>query len=145
VFYPAGSEDMKRLRVTIIIVSIAGLAMVLSRDVFSLRQEGEKNVFADIAYSQEVIQRDPFADLLPQDSSGTTINKEPEAIVLPATVITGILWGTDQPRVIINERVYKKGDTIAYPEGEGNVFKIEKNTVLIMYRGKLFQERVTKQ
>ena len=125
-------------------VLIVAIALCVCLVVYSQRDKGrtlEEGV-SHYCYAQE-IRRDPFENLLPKEAVPDAPETQ-EAIVLPPTEIQGVLWGTQTPRVIINEDVYKIGDSIPYPETEGVLFKIEKNIVYIMYRGKLFKRGVTK-
>jgi hypothetical protein len=93
-------------------------------------------------YTQEQATRDPFQPLLPVEEKKPSIVTEEgvaavEGVTPPYLAITGILWGTDKPRAIINGDVYGVGDSIGATGA--TVFKIEKNTVFVMYEGAVFK------
>lgn len=87
-------------------------------------------------------KRDPFKSLLPEKERPeiTPVEERPvaiEEIPPPNITITGVLWGTPNPRAIINGDVYGVGDIVA---GTGvKVFKIEKNNVLVIHQGAVFK------
>jgi hypothetical protein len=97
--------------------------------------------FLNFAYSKEF--RDPFFSLLPQKVEKKEITKREEikmeeSYYFPPEVnIEGVLWGTDTPLTIIDGDVYKVGDKIK--DIEAKIFKIEKNNVFIIYKGRLYR------
>ncbi len=100
-----------------------------------------------LLYAQGEDFRDPFENVLPleeikQDRFSTDESKE--EIKPPSILVEGVLWGTDMPQVIIDGEVYKVGDRLR-DIIEVQIFEIEKNKVLIRYRGKIFQFTVQKK
>ncbi|HIE36507.1 MAG TPA: hypothetical protein EYP89_04650 [Candidatus Omnitrophica bacterium] len=99
--------------------------------------------FLNFVYPKDF--RDPFSPLLPQDAEEEEMigriegegRKETEEIYYPPPEVNveGVLWGTDNPLTIIDGEVYKVGDKIKNTEVK--VFKIEKNSVYIGYKGRL--------
>lgn len=63
------------------------------------------------------------------------IKKEPpKEIVLPTFTVTGIVWGRESPRAIIDHQVYKTGDTIKGAE----ILEITEKGIRMIYEGKEF-------
>lgn len=88
-------------------------------------------------YSQEY--RDPFVSLLPKEEPKKTKEKKEvkeEYISPPEITVEGVLWGTDKPEAIIDGKVYVVGD---YLDKETKIYKIEKNEVYILHKGKVFK------
>jgi type II secretory pathway component PulC len=66
-----------------------------------------------------------------------------EELLPPEIHIEGILWGTQKPLAIIDGEVYGVGDRL---KGiDATVFKIEKNSVYILYNEKLFKMGTSKK
>ncbi len=87
---------------------------------------------------------DPFVPMLPKavvkppPQQAMTVAM-PVIVTAPDLTIQGVLWGTDKPMAIINGQVYAVG---AQLKGlDGKVYKIENNTVTVMYKTKLFPYR----
>lgn len=97
-------------------------------------------------YTQEQATRDPFQPLLPVKEKPEIPTDERvtavEGVTPPYLAITGVLWGTNKPRAIINGDVYGVGDPIGTTGA--TVFKIEKNNVFVMYEGAVFKMGVEK-
>ena len=97
-------------------------------------------VFLATLYAAEEDYRDPFESLIPMEVEGEQEGLTPEKkeASLPSLNVQGVLWGTDSPQTIIEGEVYKVGDEI---EGVKNaqVFRIEKNTVFISYKNKIYE------
>ncbi len=90
-------------------------------------------------------QKNPFQPGLPQDDAGEEANgsvrENKEIVILPNTIeIEGVLWGSDTPLTIIDGEIYRKGDKLKNNQ-DISVFNIENNTVLLLYRGKIFIKR----
>lgn len=74
--------------------------------------------------------RDPFESYLPEvDLEKSLIAQEFEKLKL-----TGIIWGSDMPLAIINDKVYKIGDSIL----GAKIVEIDKKGVLLDYKGKTY-------
>jgi hypothetical protein len=67
-------------------------------------------------------------------------NQEEEAasinVTLPSMTVTGIVWGTKQPRAIIDGEVYGEGDIVANTEAK--IKKIDEAGILFLYKKKEF-------
>jgi hypothetical protein len=57
-------------------------------------------------------------------------------VALPSMTVTGIVWGTKQPRAIIDGEVYGEGDTVANTEAQ--IKKINDEGILFLYKKKEF-------
>ncbi len=62
--------------------------------------------------------------------------QEDANVTLPAMTVTGIVWGTKQPRAIINSEVYGEGDIVK--DTEAQVKKISEEGILFLYKNKEF-------
>jgi type II secretory pathway component PulC len=96
-------------------------------------------------YIQAVIAqeyRDPFEPVLPAETQTTTQERPKDELLPPLITIEGVLWGTDSPSAIIDGDVYKVGDNLKNLDAQVN--QIEKNTVFIMYKGKIWRMKVEK-
>jgi type II secretory pathway component PulC len=98
------------------------------------------------SYSQ-ANYKNPFSSSLPEEETEQVVDSfyvEDEAIRLPDEItVEGILWGNDNPQVIINEEIYSKGDKIKGGR-EIFIFSINNNTVLLSYKGKIFKKKPAK-
>lgn len=86
-------------------------------------------------------QRNPFANLLPEKTPPrpATLRDgdfDAENISLDDLIVQGVFWDTKTPQVIINGKVYREKDTIA--EKNAEIIEIKKNTVSILYQGRIF-------
>lgn len=82
----------------------------------------------------------PFLNLIEAEIKKETANK-PQDIKkgnavksLPAYTIQGVIWGTELPQAIINNKVFKIGDML----DEAKVENIDKNGVIVSLNGTLF-------
>lgn len=64
----------------------------------------------------------------------------PKEIVLPTFTVTGIVWGEAPPRAIIDNRVYKIGDTVK----GAKILDITDKGVHMIYEGKEFFATIEK-
>jgi len=84
--------------------------------------------------------RNPFASLLPQKKpeeakrTRTTDRPKAEKVAPPDFTIYGLIWNTDLPQAIVNERVVKIGDVI----NEAEILNITKEGITIKYRNEEF-------
>ncbi|MFA5155983.1 MAG: general secretion pathway protein GspB [Candidatus Omnitrophota bacterium] len=79
--------------------------------------------------------REPFKDTLYQIKEPEKVETKPVAKeqrpALPQMTVQGIIWGSSIPCVIINNQVYKEGDTIS----EVKITKIGKEGIAAEYKG----------
>jgi len=92
------------------------------------------------ASSYAQFYRDPFESLLPREEEIGSDGVSNAEVVAPDITIEGVMWGADQPRVIIDSGVYKIGDVIAGTSAK--VFKINKNIVFISFNERIFEMSV---
>lgn len=57
-------------------------------------------------------------------------------ITLPVMTVTGIVWGTKQPRAIINGEIFGEGDIVTNTEAQ--VKRINEAGILFLYKNKEF-------
>ncbi|MDD5584003.1 MAG: hypothetical protein PHV55_02985 [Candidatus Omnitrophica bacterium] len=102
------------------------------------------NAFAEDEAPAPETYRDPFDSVIPDESSGVEASTpgQEETIEPPKVTIEGVAWGVDVPQAIIDGEVYKAGDMLKGVEAK--VFKIEKNAVLLEYKGKIFETGIQK-
>lgn len=77
----------------------------------------------------------PKGEALPANTS-EGVKREDANVTLPAMTVTGIVWGTKQPRAIINSEVYGEGDIVK--DTEAQVKKISEEGILFLYKNKEF-------
>lgn len=69
-----------------------------------------------------------------------------EEIILPTFTVTGTVWGTDNPAAIIDAEIYGVGDKVRVKVGEevkeAEILLIDKQGVLLLYRGKTIRVKV---
>ncbi|MCU0652337.1 MAG: general secretion pathway protein GspB [Candidatus Omnitrophica bacterium] len=75
--------------------------------------------------------KDPFRGYKKKTVSKAT---ETKAVMLPNLVIQGVIWGSDIPQAIINNKVVKRGDTI----DNVHIVDISKKGIDIMFEGRQF-------
>lgn len=80
--------------------------------------------------------RDPFlGTALPDAEEETTEENAPvETIILPDIKIQGIIWGSNNPQAIINNKVVKVGNTI----NEITILDITGSEIIISYKNQKF-------
>jgi len=99
----------------------------------------------DIAYFKNpfhsFLPKKPVVDTKTQKQSTKPTTKkpvqqkvEPPIINLPQFTISGVIWNTERPQAIINNRVVGIGDTVA----EARIVAIRKTGIDINYRNTLF-------
>ena len=76
--------------------------------------------------------RDPFVPVIPITGEHKPPDKPPPVYVPPVVAVQGILWGTDNPRAIIDGEVYAEGDKLK--NIEATLYKIKKNKAIIIYQ-----------
>lgn len=71
----------------------------------------------------------------PKETPADKIKKEPpKEIILPTFTVTGVVWGKESPRAIIDHQVYKIGDIIK----GAKILEITQKGILMIYEGKEF-------
>lgn len=71
----------------------------------------------------------------PAERPAEKIKKEPpKEIVLPTFTVTGIVWGKESPRAIIDQQVYKIGDIVK----GAKILEITQKGIRMIYEGKEF-------
>ena len=101
-------------------------------------------VFGIFCLNAFAFEEDPFIPMLPKaipkkvEEIAVPVGLTPvnEVVALPPLTVAGILWGTDKPMAIINNKVYGVGETI--DESGAKIHKIEKNVVTIIYKMQTF-------
>jgi len=110
--------------------------------------------FSLLSLSAFALEEDPFLPLLPkeiikkQPPTETVAPEHPiavpdEVVTAPTLNVTGVLWGTDKPMVIINDKVYAVGDLVA--DTGAKIHTIEKNVVTVIYKMQKFDLTVSKK
>ena len=74
--------------------------------------------------------RDPFESYLVQFSQ----EKEIPSQEFEKLQVKGVIWGSDRPLAIINNKVYKVGDSIL----GAKIVEINKRGILLDYKGKVY-------
>ena len=88
---------------------------------------GINAVYAEFQYTGSEL-RDPFKSYLPKTEIGKTraaISQE-----LGKLHLTGVIWGGDLPLAIINDKVYRVGESILGIK----IIEINKTGVLLQYK-----------
>ena len=88
-------------------------------------------------YPQEGYSRDPFLPLIPMEAGEEIDGEGGIKVTLPPLKLEGVLWGGNFAQVIIDGQVYKVGDSLK--DIEAKVFRIEKNTVFISFKNKIYE------
>ncbi len=123
------------MRVTKITLTIFFLAMILQAGLNPLLFCEEET--ANLLEPQEENIRDPFVSLLPTKSEALTAStemKSGEKVNLPSFSVQGLIWGTDRPQAIIDNKIFNLGDEI---EG-AKIVQITKEGVKILYQNNIF-------
>ena len=82
-----------------------------------------------VAYTAESY-KDPFQGVVIEEPETETGNKSIEPINLPNLKIQGIIWGTNTPQAIINNKVVKAGSTI----NDVTIIEITSTEIIISYK-----------
>ncbi|MBP7088077.1 MAG: hypothetical protein KBB01_02120 [Candidatus Omnitrophica bacterium] len=93
-------------------------------------------------YSQDVPYYDPFTPLIPMEAETDASGRIKEDAI-PPLAIEGVLWDSDLSQAIISGEVYKVGDTLKGIDAK--VIRIEKNTVFISFKNKIFEFATNKK
>jgi len=72
--------------------------------------------------------RDPFRRY--NESGSKEVGQQP----LPALVVTGVVWGTDIPQAIINDKVVRQGDSI----NDVKIIEINKEGISVVFQGRQY-------
>lgn len=87
---------------------------------------------------KEKIEKPPETPTLieqPKEKPAEKVKKEPpKEIILPTFIVTGIVWGKESPRAIIDHQVYKIGDMIK----GAKILDISQKGIYMLYEGKEF-------
>ena len=90
-----------------------------------------------VGFSDFFMPAIPEMEEAPMPMGGGMFGGEDNAnVTLPAMAVTGIVWGTKQPRAIIDGQVYGEGDVVGTTEAE--ILKINADGILFMYKNKEF-------
>ena len=83
--------------------------------------------------------RDPFLPYTAQKESLVAPQQEgaqeQEVVKPPSLIVEGIIWGSNLPQAIINNKVLKVGDIIE----ESRILKIDKSGITISFKNKIFK------
>ncbi|MBN3040824.1 MAG: hypothetical protein JW867_06820 [Candidatus Omnitrophica bacterium] len=101
----------------------------------------------EIKYNQNDSQlsnsyKDPFENLLPREAGPEGLDKigsQKDKLGPPPLNIEGVMWGSSEPKTIINGEVYAVGDIVPCKGAEAKIFRIKENTVFISYGEKIFE------
>ena len=93
-------------------------------------------------YSQDIPYYDPFIPLIPMEAETDASGRVKEETI-PPLKIEGVLWDSDLSQAIISGEVYKVGDTLKSIDAK--VIRIEKNTVFISFKNKIFEFATNKK
>jgi hypothetical protein len=88
-----------------------------------------------VTYTSENL-KDPFAGtVIPESAEETSQEFTPlETVNLPDIKIQGIIWGTNNPQAIINNKVVKVGSTV----NEITILDITGSEIIISYKNQKF-------
>jgi len=104
-------------------------------------------IFWGASFAQDGGYKDPFESLLPVDirsnESLITSDESYQDESLPDLILEGVMWGVEEPRVIIDSEVYKVGDKIK--DINAYVSEINKGKVYISYGERTFKIKVSKK
>lgn len=104
-------------------------------------------IFWGASYAQDGSYKDPMEFLLPVDieNKGLSITGEENMYdeSLSDLTLEGVMWGVEEPRVIIDGEIYKIGDKIK--DIDAYVSEIDKSIAYISYGEKTFKIKVSKK
>jgi len=128
-------------KITIILILTAGLFLVsLCAQDYAPQQE-EAIVLPTVEYKADSF-KDPFIKGYVEDKEEQAISGQPVEIrPLPALTVQGLIWGSETPQAIINNKVLKIGDVL--PTGTDDaagvkIMGINKTGVEVFYYGKSY-------
>ncbi len=112
------------------------LVLILSFFAQSYAQENGSFVKPEVSYGAMNL-RNPFQSPVLSKSETNVLEENPGTQdVLPiALTVQGIIWGSDLPQAIINNKVVKVGETI----DEAKVISIEKDSITVFVVNKQFK------
>jgi len=99
----------------------------------------EKNMYEiqPVVYKAEGL-RDPFKGVVIRDpdeeKGGDNSSKNQEVVVLPKLDIQGVVWGTNNPQAIINNKVLKIGESV----DDVRIKDVKSNGIVVVYKNKEF-------
>lgn len=85
--------------------------------------------------------RDPFRSFMPLEEIPAPVQEQApvpvessrdETFDYSSLSVTGLVWGTDKPKAIINGNIYSKGDIV----NEAQILEINKEGILFKYKNK---------
>lgn len=102
-----------------------------------------EDAFPDLSKEKNLIFKDPFISHLPKKEIATTEGtaksqvkdtKAAKPIVPPKFQVSGIVWNTDRPQAIVNNKVIAIGDQLE----NATIVSIDKSGIEISFQGVLF-------
>ena len=90
----------------------------------------EANLYGKEYKYEAAGMRDPFAPFLPQSS----LTKKTTPQEFKKLNVSGIIWGSNKPLAIINDKLYGIDDTVL----GAKVIEIDKKGVLLNYKGEIY-------
>ena len=159
--------DKQKKEQLILLITVVIFVIMLPRLVFRQKQEarvplaghevaGEPAQTANFkpeaeakkpaeAMPEESVSKDPFE--IPADALGKLnianydeMTEGEESEKIPGVDLQGFVWGGDSPVAFINDKVYKKGDSV----GDAQILGIDKKGVYFLYNGNTIIMRVKK-
>jgi len=82
-----------------------------------------------VQYTEQT-SRDPFEGGVKKETTAVREVTGQEKIVLPALTVQGVIWGTQKPQVIINNKVLREGDFL----DEVQILEIKSSGIVVLYK-----------
>ena len=108
--------------------------------VTEVREADKEELLLSTEYAVQD-KRDPLG--VPEAFKTTitrALSAKEEEIVLPTLAVSGVVWGSPTPQVIINGKILKEGDIIE----EAEILEIEKDGIILLYEGREFSVTVSR-
>jgi hypothetical protein len=115
------------------------IILIMSAACVSLAAPGSATAIVEF---NAVFARDPFTPMFPaKEAKEGSLTQGPflkeEVIQPPTLIVQGLVWGTNLPQAIVENKVVRIGDHI----NEAEVVRIDKEGIMISYKGKTFTIR----
>lgn len=94
--------------------------------------------FPNIVFCVEEVMRDPFIPQLPRKEKVVTTTpeagKSAPQVTAPKFTVQGMVWDSDKPQAIIDNKIYNLGDEI----NGAKIIEINKEGVKVIYQSNIF-------
>ena len=150
----ANKKNIEYIAIVVLLLVVVGIGInrlrkdgpsdeVFSREEFSKKLSEVKDLEQKLPSTEKLISyvqdfaRNPFKG--PFDEKEEQVVEQ--VVVLPALKLQGMVWNSDLPQVIIDNKIYNVKDFIETDAGRIEIVSISENGILLKFMGREFTIR----